>query len=153
MVASLSTPKPAPTKAWYAVLWGALGVAAIVPTTALLLAGELLESVTYSNGIALWDRPVLDWMIAIRTPTANVLIAWFSNIGGPLWQPIISGLVVGFLCWRYRSVRGGEVAAPAALAAVDSRVVTRAVGGRRTLSRSGQTGSCWTAGNASWSCH
>lgn len=33
--------------------------------------------------MALRDRPVLDWMIAMRTPEANALIAWFSDIGGP----------------------------------------------------------------------
>ena len=34
--------------------------------------------------MALRDRPVLDWMIAMRTPEANALIAWFSDIGGPV---------------------------------------------------------------------
>lgn len=130
MVSSRSTPKPAPSQAWYAVLWGAIGAAAIIATTGFWLSGELLESVTERDGIALWDRPVLDWMIAMRTPEANALIAWFSNIGGPLWQPIISSLVVVFLCWRYRSVRPLVLTV---IAAAGSLAMT--IAGKRAIGR------------------
>ena len=102
---AVSKPTPAATPAWYTVLWSAVGVAALVAVAGFWLAGEVLESVTDRDGLAIWDRPVLDWMIASRTPTADGVIAWYSNAGGPLWQPIITGLVVAYLCWRYRSAR------------------------------------------------
>ena len=89
---AVSKPTPAPTPAWYTVLWSAVGVAALVAVAGFWLAGEVLESVTDRDGLAIWDRPVLDWMIASRTPTADGVIAWYSNAGGPLWQPIITGL-------------------------------------------------------------
>ena len=98
-------PTPAPTPAWYTVLWSAVGVAAVVAVSGFWLAGEVLESVTDRDGLAMWDRPILDWMIAARTPTSDAVIAWYSNAGGPLWAPIVTGVVVAFLCWRYRSVR------------------------------------------------
>ncbi|HSO69155.1 MAG TPA: hypothetical protein VLQ67_05900, partial [Arachnia sp.] len=102
---AVSRPTPAPTPAWYTVLLGAIGVAAVVAVGGFWIAGEVLESVTDRDGIAMWDRPILDWMIAARTPTADGVIAWYSNAGGPLWQPIITSMVVAFLCWRYRSGR------------------------------------------------
>ena len=102
---AVSKPSPAPTPAWYTVLWSAVGVAAVVAVGGFWLAGELLESVTDRDGLAMWDRPILDWMIAARTPTSDAVIAWYSNAGGPLWAPIVTGAVVAFLCWRYRSVR------------------------------------------------
>lgn len=66
------------------------------------VAEDVLEAVADHDGIALWDRPVLDWMIAQRTPALDGAIAWFSNTGGPLWQPIVTAVVVGLLCWRWR---------------------------------------------------
>ncbi|WP_347347858.1 phosphatase PAP2 family protein [Nigerium sp.] len=87
--------------------------AAVILATALVVclglaiwlthgAEEVLESVSQGNGIALWDRPVLTWAESVRTPTLNGVIAWYSNTGGPLWQPIVSVIVVAFLCWRWR---------------------------------------------------
>ena len=105
MAGDVSRAEPAPAPVWYTVLWGAMGVAMVIAVVASLLVGELLEAVTDRDGIATWDRPVLDWMISVRTPTMDAAIAWYSNTGGPLWQPIITALVVAFMCWRYRSVR------------------------------------------------
>ncbi|MDO5682860.1 MAG: phosphatase PAP2 family protein [Propionibacteriaceae bacterium] len=73
----------------------------VVGTTKV--AGEVYEAVADADGIALIDRPLLDWILRVRTPDLNAVVAFYSNTGGPVLQPIIVGLVVLFLCWRWRS--------------------------------------------------
>lgn len=68
-----------------------------------ILAGEVYEAVAEADGVALLDRPLLDWVQGIRSPGLDAAIAFYSNTGGPVLQPIITGLVVLFLCWRWRS--------------------------------------------------
>lgn len=95
------------------------------------LAGEILEAVGDGNGIALWDRPVLDWAVANRTPPLTSALVWFTNSGGPVWQPITMGAVALLLWWRWRDptplvlvalAEGGALA----IALVTKRVVDRA---------------------------
>lgn len=106
-------------------------VAALVVILGLLdVAEDVLESVATQQGIATWDRPVLDWMIAHRTPTANAVIAWFSNTGGPLWQPIVTGLVVVFLWYRWKDPTPVVLTAVAVGGALAMTVVGKRVVGR-----------------------
>lgn len=74
-----------------------------VVVAATKLAGEVYEAVAEADGIALIDRPLLDWMMSVRTPTLNSAITFYTNTGGAVWQPIITGLVVFFIAWRWRS--------------------------------------------------
>lgn len=82
------------------ILLAAGAVAAVLVN----LAGEILEAVGESDGVALWDRPVLDWAVQQRTPGLTGFMAWFTNTGGPIWQPIIMAAVALFLWWRWRDV-------------------------------------------------
>lgn len=66
-------------------------------------AGEVYESIEDGGALAALDRPVLNWCESIRTPAANEAWAFFSNTGGPVLQPIITGVLVLFLAWRWRS--------------------------------------------------
>ena len=79
-------------------------VGAILALVALLVttAGEILEAVTEQDGLALWDRPVLDWASARRTPGLTDALVWFTHTGGPVWQPIIFFGVAALLSWRWR---------------------------------------------------
>ncbi|MGJ3510021.1 phosphatase PAP2 family protein [Enemella sp. A6] len=67
------------------------------------LAGEILEAVADRQGIALWDRPVLDWAMARRTGATTTVLMWFTNSGGPIWQPIIMMVISLLLWWRWRN--------------------------------------------------
>ncbi len=69
----------------------------------LWAAGEIYESIVEANGVSLLDQPVLDWVLSIRQQALTAAIAWYSNTGGPVIQPIIVGAVVLFLCWKWRS--------------------------------------------------
>ncbi|MBB1483139.1 phosphatase PAP2 family protein [Tessaracoccus sp. MC1865] len=95
-----STPKAKAS----ALLGTTLVVALLAAIGLTELFGEILESVGDRDGVAAWDRPALDWALAARTPGFTSFVAWYSNTGGPLWQPIITGVVVAFLCWRWRDI-------------------------------------------------
>lgn len=66
------------------------------------LAGEIYESVSDSDGIAVFDQPVLQAMLPARNPAATAIISVFSQSGGPLWMSLITGAAVGIVClvWR-----------------------------------------------------
>lgn len=70
---------------------------------ATVLAGEVYEAVAEADGIALLDRPLLDWILTVRSPGLDAVVAFYSNTGGPVLQPIITGVVLLFLAWRWRS--------------------------------------------------
>lgn len=86
------------------VLGATLGIALVVAIALTSLFGEILEAVGEEDGVAVWDRPVLDWVLSIRTEGLNSFVAWYSNTGGPIWQPIVTGIVVLALAWRWRDI-------------------------------------------------
>lgn len=86
------------------VLSATLAVALGIALALTELFAEILESVGEEDGIALWDRPVLDWAIANRTPGFTNFVAWYSNTGGPIWQPVVTGIVALILSWRWRDI-------------------------------------------------
>ena len=79
-----------------------LGAAAGLAAGATWAAGEIYESVRDDTGLALVDQPTLNWMISIRTPELNAVVAAFSASGGTMWMvPITSVvLIVMWLRWR-----------------------------------------------------
>ncbi len=79
-----------------------VAVAAGLAVTATWVAGEIYEAVQASSGVALVDQPVLDWMIGVRTPELNAVIATFSASGGTLWMTPLTALVVAAMCLRWR---------------------------------------------------
>lgn len=81
-----------------------LGIALGIAFGLTEVFGEILESVADEDGVAAWDRPALEWAKEARTPGLTAFIAWYSNTGGPIWQPIITGIVVLFLSWRWRDI-------------------------------------------------
>ncbi|MDO5499342.1 MAG: phosphatase PAP2 family protein [Propionibacteriaceae bacterium] len=85
------------------VLAVTLVISAGVILGATALAGEVYESVMESDDIAVLDQPLLDWILGIRSPGVDAAIAFYSNTGGPVLQPIITGAVAIFLAWRWRS--------------------------------------------------
>ncbi|HEY5482387.1 MAG TPA: phosphatase PAP2 family protein [Propionibacteriaceae bacterium] len=66
---------------------------------------EVYEAVTQNNGIAGFDQPVLNAMVASRTPVLTTLVTWFTMTGGPVGMPIIGVAVTGILVRVSRMVR------------------------------------------------
>ena len=79
-----------------------LAVAAAFAVGGTMLAGEIYEAVIAGSSVALLDRPVLDWMTSVRTPTLNAVIATFSASGGQLWMSVITGIAITVVCVRWR---------------------------------------------------
>ncbi|MCG6567622.1 phosphatase PAP2 family protein [Tessaracoccus sp. ZS01] len=100
----MQLPQPS-VKAKASLLLGVtLAVALVAAIVLTELFGEIMESIADNDGVAAWDRPVLDWALAARTPGFTSFVAWYSNTGGPFWQPIVTGVVVAFLSWRWRDI-------------------------------------------------
>ena len=67
--------------------------------------GEVYEAVTANNGIAGFDQPVLDAMVASRTPALTIVVNAFTMTGGPIGMPIIGVVATGILVRVARAVR------------------------------------------------
>ena len=66
---------------------------------------EVYEAVTNNNGIAGFDQPVLDAMVASRAPVLTVIVNGFTMTGGPIGMPIIGVVATGILVRVARAVR------------------------------------------------
>ncbi|MBA2445921.1 MAG: phosphatase PAP2 family protein [Nocardioidaceae bacterium] len=77
-----------------------LGLVAAALLTAL--SAEIYEDVAQMNGSAALDQPVLDQMIAWRSPARNDVITGFTDLGSSTIMPFIAvgAAVVLSLWWR-----------------------------------------------------
>ena len=70
---------------------------------ATLLAAQVYDEVVDSDGLAALDQPVLDAAVATRTPTLDVWVTRFTDLGGTIGMPVIALVVVTVLAVRRRS--------------------------------------------------
>lgn len=92
---------------------GSLSLAALITATlgVLLLgasqaiAAQVYDNVLDHNGVAGWDRPVLDRMVSWRSPGADAAVTHFTDIGGKVGGPILGVVLTALLCllWRRRT--------------------------------------------------
>ena len=80
-----------------------IGVGALVVLAATSLAGEVYEGVVDRDGLAAFDQPVLDAAVATRTPTADVWVTRFTDLGGTVGMPVIALVLVVVLTLTRRS--------------------------------------------------
>ncbi len=80
-----------------------IGVGAVVVLAATSLAGEVYEGVVDREGVAAFDQPVLDAAVAGRTPTSEVWVTRFTDLGGTIGLPVIALVVVVVLTLTRRS--------------------------------------------------
>lgn len=83
------------------VLTGAGGVALVALFA--WLASEIYENLVEKGWLVALDQPILDWMIAHRSPALDEVVTIWTTIGGPLVTPIVALAVVAFLGWRWKS--------------------------------------------------
>ncbi|MGU3410702.1 phosphatase PAP2 family protein [Microbacterium sp. M1A1_1b] len=64
-------------------------------------ASEVYEGVRQADDAAVLDRPVLDWMMTLRSPGADTVVTWWTNVAGTIGMPIVAlGFLVGFTIQR-----------------------------------------------------
>ena len=66
-------------------------------------SAEVYDAVAEQDGVAALDRPILDQVIAMRTPLADQLFTFFTHLGGPLRMTLIASAVTLLIVWRWRS--------------------------------------------------
>jgi undecaprenyl-diphosphatase len=79
-----------------------LGIGLAVSAALAALAGEVYDSVTEADGVAVLDRPALDTAKGLRTPLGDTLVTAYTNIGGGVGMTVLATAVtVGLaLAWR-----------------------------------------------------
>ncbi len=90
------------TAAPYAVLLITALVGLIAATGLTLASAQIYDNVTDHNGLAGFDRPVLDQMIAWRTPVRNSWVSHFTDLGGTRIMPVIALVAAVLIAWWWR---------------------------------------------------
>lgn len=88
--------------------WGALPVLVVtlaigigVAAAGTWAASEVYDAVRESDDVAVLDRPVLDWMLTLRSPTADTLVTWWTDVAGTIGMPIVAlAFLIGFTIQR-----------------------------------------------------
>ncbi len=109
-----------------------VGAVGAVIFSLLVLAGDrVYDAVTEAEGIAGLDRPVLDWMIAHRTPELNSAVTTFTNLGLTVPMVVMALLLSGLLYWHYREISIWVLMVVAATGSVIFTWVGKAAVGRQ----------------------
>jgi hypothetical protein len=87
----------------HAALVLTLAVGAVLAVTLASVFAQVYESVVEADGVAGLDHPVLDGAKTLRSPTLNLLITAYTDVGGTIGMPVLALAVMVFLAWRRRS--------------------------------------------------
>ncbi|PYY37764.1 phosphatidic acid phosphatase [Curtobacterium sp. MCJR17_055] len=72
-----------------------------IATTATWAASEVYDAVREADDVAVLDRPVLDWMLTLRSPVLDQGVTWWTDIAGTIGMPIVAVLfLIGFTVQR-----------------------------------------------------
>jgi membrane-associated phospholipid phosphatase len=93
-------------------------------------AGAVYDAVTEADGVAGLDRPVLDWVISVRTPLSEVAVTAFTNLGTTLPMVAIGGSLTLALYLAYRRRTIVVLMLVAAAGGVTFTIVGKALVGR-----------------------
>lgn len=80
-----------------------LALGAAVATTMTWLASETYEAVTESEGVALWDQPMLDASVALRSAWLDWSVTAYTDLGGKVVMPVLAVCIMTLLALRRRS--------------------------------------------------
>ncbi len=66
-------------------------------------AGEVYDSVMDRNDLATLDQPALDAALEQRNPSLDAAVTFYTSLGGTLWAPVITTVLVLALAVLWRS--------------------------------------------------
>lgn len=112
----------------------ALALLALGATLAVLLAwftGEIYESVVDDGPLTSLDVPAMDELASYRTHDRNAFVTTFSDLGGPVWAPVMAvvlftGLALAWRRWEPLVVGGAGLAVALLMATVGKDMTGRA---------------------------
>ncbi|WP_439693054.1 phosphatase PAP2 family protein [Curtobacterium sp. SP.BCo] len=88
--------------------WGALPLLVVtlvigmgVAVVGTWAASGVYDAVREGDDVAVLDRPVLDWVLTLRSPVVDTLVTWWTDVAGTIGMPIVAlGFLVGFTIQR-----------------------------------------------------
>ena len=83
---------------WQRAAW----IGASCLTVLLLADAGIVASMLTGSGLAVWDVPVHQAFLAVRTPTMDALVTGFTNLGQTVPMEIMAVLLLTALYLRYR---------------------------------------------------
>lgn len=86
---------------WALLLLLVVGVGVFAAMVAA--SAEVYENVQESDDLAGLDQPALDAVVDLRTPALDQLITSYTHLGGIVWAPIATGLLIVGLALLWRS--------------------------------------------------
>lgn len=86
---------------WTLVLLLVVGVGVFAAMVAA--SAEVYENVQESDDLAGLDQPVLDAAVDLRSPGLDQLVTAYTDLGGVVWAPVATGLLVAGLALLWRS--------------------------------------------------
>lgn len=86
---------------WTLLLLLVLGVGVFAAMVAA--SAEVYENVQESDDLAGLDQPVLDAAVELRTPELDQMVTAYTDLGGVVWAPVATGLLVAGLALLWRS--------------------------------------------------
>ena len=94
------------------------------------IASRIYDSVTESDGVAGFDRPILDFMITLRSPALDSAVTAYTNVAGPIGMPILAVAAILILSLRRRSWTPAILIAAAGIGSLAMTVAGKDIIGR-----------------------
>jgi membrane-associated phospholipid phosphatase len=107
-----------------------LVVGGVIAIALSFIASRIYDSVTESDGVAGFDRPVLNFMIALRTPAIDSIVTAYTNIAGPIGMPILAVAAILILSLRRRSWTPAILIAAAGIGSLAMTIAGKDIIGR-----------------------
>ncbi|PPF79306.1 phosphatidic acid phosphatase [Subtercola sp. Z020] len=80
-----------------------LAVGLLIAFLLSVAVAQIYDSITDVDGVSGLDQPILNWMLAHRSPALNSTVTAYTNVAGPIGMPIIAVLALVTLGVRWRS--------------------------------------------------
>ncbi|WP_370874514.1 phosphatase PAP2 family protein [Pseudarthrobacter defluvii] len=78
-------------------------VGAVISAALTAAFSEVYEAVVAANGVAGLDHPALDASKDLRTPTLDLVVTAFTDVGGTIGMPVLAVVIMAVLALRRRS--------------------------------------------------
>lgn len=87
----------------YVVLLVTVVAGIVVAGLLTALSAQIYDSVTDRDGVAGLDRPILNQMIAWRSPGLNDAVTAYTDLGSTAVMPFVAVVAAGLLSWWWRT--------------------------------------------------